>query len=1359
MAGHIIDGRILFPATGYMVLVWQSFAKSKYSSADKTPIILENVVIHQPIIMARDGSVKFGIKFFDGSGRFEICENRSLIVSGFISTPEDINSAQVKFNTFPAGASSIQLNKKDVYKELRLCGYEYEGKFCGIISADSNFVTGKLHWDNNWVSYLDTMLQFYILSKNRRALYMPTRIERIAIDPIKHHAIVAQSKDVPVYVYRDNSFTQSGGVEIRGLKSSLATRRWVTQSNHVMESHQFVSAFGNDALGRDHAITVSVQIAVENSIGALKLKIIDVVAERAYENTMAAAIETIIESEPSLVSDVTLATNQSTEPYIQEIGTRNISVINKDITKGAIEQNCHLVSAYDVINNNQAERIMRNLINSIKSDGFILLEENIASFNQASATKLFDANGLVNVSIQQSTDKFYLLLRCKVDIIARNKHIVVVTANSFHWLDELKTALATAEVENRYVYVVSQGEELSGALGLINCIKYEAGGRFARLVYIQDDGLEKFSFDGMLYKKQLSQDLISQVYSKGTWGTYRHLKLENNDAYTLPVMHAYVNATVKGDLSSLKWIESPLSRLDVTTRNRDLCTVYNAPINFRDVMITSGKLAIDALPGDLASRDCLLGMEFAGRDMTGTRIMTLVEAKALATTCLVNRSLLWEVPEKWTMQQASTIPVAYSTAYYALVIRGHIRKGETILIHAGSGGVGQAAISVALSYGLTVYTTVGSVEKRDYLKKTFTELTDAHIANSRNVSFEQHIMSETNGRGVDLVLNSLSGDMLIASLRCLGLNGRFLEIGKLDMNNNTAIGMSMLLKNTTVHGILLDNVMLGNHEVMAEIVRLVSEGIESGAVRPLPVTVFSENQVEQAFRFMASGKHIGKVVIRVRDEEEPGFKTNTIHVNLVKPMQRTYMHKEKSYIIVGGLGGIGLELANWMVIRGATKLVLTSRSGVKTGYQRMMIQRWKELGVNVLVETTDATTAMGAENLLSVSNRLGPVGGIFNLAATMRDDLFGNTTEDDFKTVWLPKAAATEKMDVASRRLCKNLDYFVCFSSVSCGRGNIGQSTYGLANSSMERVCERRKRDGLCGTAIQWGAIGDTGIVLESLGNNETIICGTLPMRITTLLANMDILLQQHHAILTSMVIADKYKSSSTGVISLVRGVANILGIKDLKSVPDQLSLSDLGMDSFMGSEIKQTLEMNFNIVQSIEEIRLLPFGKLKFLQSGDIIDDVQRRTKGSGNQVVFSTMLVPPKCLVKMISKAHADSISQPLFIVHSIEGFVAGTVPLASQLHCPVWGLECSIECPLDSLQVMATFYVEQIKTVQAKGPYRIAGYSYGAAIAFEMAVELERRGEEAEVRNHVVFYTTGKLRIVLLLLKKKILLSPSH
>ncbi|CAG9798221.1 unnamed protein product [Chironomus riparius] len=1352
LAGHTIDGRVLFPATGYMTLAWKTFAKMKGTTHDRLPVILENIVFHRATILPKDGSVKFGLNFFDGTGKFEICEGGSLAMSGIIRVPENIEYEElpldaIKFDT----KCGLPLERGDVYKELRLRGYDYGGVFRGINKTDSKANAGELEWINNWVSFMDTMLQFSIMGKDLRELYLPTRIERIVLNPEKHLKMLEKTIDhLPCYMYKDINVIKSGGVEMRGLKASLAPRRQGSQAPPKLEKYTLIPNINHREIGENshkskhYAISIATHLALENSSGALKLKVVEYLDNRLAESSNSLLIQNVIESEPTLVSDVAIVTSQKSDSYQNFVGDSGVRIVMKDASKGPVEQNCHLAIGYDLMIVENGTTIMKNLRDSVKEDGFVLIEESLNVYNSTknSTKNPFNALNLIVITEQVVENRIFVLLRQNVNIKERESRVVFITEANFNWVEELKESLIESET-GRYTYVVCQGEEFFGAVGLMNCIKNEAGGKLVRLFFIQDKNVKKFSLTEPAFDDQLRKDLIQNVYRNEKWGSYRHLKLDGASSVpTLPVEHAYVNALTKGDLASLKWIEGPLSleRPDSSDQRVELCTVYYAPINFRDVMLSSGKLAADALPGDLAQQDCILGLEFSGRDSNGRRIMAMVQAKSLATTCVAQRNMMWEIPDDWTMEQASTVPCVYSTVYYALVVRGKMRKGESILIHAGSGGVGQAAISVALHAGLTVFTTVGSKEKRDFLKKTFPKLTDSHIGNSRDCTFEQMVMRETKGRGVDLVLNSLAEEKLQASIRCLGLNGRFLEIGKFDLNQNSPLGMSVFLKNTSFHGILLDSVMEGDDDMINEVVGLVARGIRDGAVRPLPTSVFNDQQIEQAFRFMASGKHIGKVVIKVREEEvqkivQPSIKT-------INAISRTYMHKEKSYILVGGLGGFGLELANWLVTRGAKNIILTSRSGIKTGYQSLMIRRWTEKGVKVVIDTNDVTTLKGAQKMLKDASKMGPVGAIFNLAAVLRDDLLENLNENDFKTVCQPKVDGTKHLDTASREYCPELDYFICFSSVSCGRGNIGQSNYGLANSAMERICEARQRIGLPGTAIQWGAIGDTGLVLENLGDNDTIIGGTLPQRMVSCLQTMDLFMQQPHAVLASMVVAEKRKTDASSGMSLISCISNILGLKDTKNISDSSTLADLGMDSLMGAEIKQTLERNFDLVLSAQEIRQLTFGAIKAMEAGTGPSeatspegrDNQESDKnghtspvsqdmgavGDGTQVAFSENLMPTQCLLKMKSKSGNNP---PIFLVHPIEGVVNALIPLAEKLNRPVYGLQCVSYAPQESIPDLAAYYVKQIRSVQTIGPYTIAGYSFGGCVAFEMITQIER------------------------------------
>lgn len=574
LAGHTIDGRVLFPATGYMTLVWRMFAKMHGSNTDKMAVVLENVVFHRATIMPKDGSVKFGITFFNGTGQFEICESGTLTVSGRIFVPENIENEELPLEPLELQDTvNIELDSKDIYKELRLRGYDYGGLFRGVLKADSCGNLGELKWEDNWISFMDTMLQFSILGKDLRELYLPTSIGRIVINPEKHFSWMNQEANkeegssIPVYMYKDLNVIKAGGIEMRYMKCTLAPRRSGNQLPPKLERYIFVPNENDKQLcenaerSRQHAISVAVHLALENSAGALKFKAVEAAYEKSPENTMALHVQDIIETEPTLSSEVVVLQRQESDAFTQVFGESGVKLSVKEETSENYETGCHLAIGYNLLTNPNGTQILKSLSNSIRENGFILLEETLTAYQDTKKRDAILDTLQLNITLRQICDqRVYILLRQNINTTERKTKVIYLTEQNFAWLDELKSTLATAEEEHHYIYIVVQGEELFGAVGLMNCIKNETGGKFARLYFIQDQNVEKFNLNGKLYQKQLSKDLVSNVYKNGTWGTFRHLKLKNQKAdATLPVEHAYVNALTKGDLASLRWIEGPLS--------------------------------------------------------------------------------------------------------------------------------------------------------------------------------------------------------------------------------------------------------------------------------------------------------------------------------------------------------------------------------------------------------------------------------------------------------------------------------------------------------------------------------------------------------------------------------------------------------------------------------------------------------------------------------------------------------------------------------------------------------------------------------------------------------------------------------
>lgn len=250
--------------------------------------------------------------------------------------------------------------------------------------------------------------------------------------------------------------------------------------------------------------------------------------------------------------------------------------------------------------------------------------------------------------------------------------------------------------------------------------------------------------------------------------------------------------------------------------------------------------------------------------------------------------------------------------------------------------------------------------------------------------------------------------------------------------------------------------------------------------------------------------------------------------------------------------------------------------------------------MKIVIDTSSIGTKEGCEKLVLGSMSHGKIGGIFNLAVVLRDSIFDNQTKETFDESFMPKAYATLFLDKLTRIYCPSLRYFVIFSSASCGRGNAGQSNYGMANAVMERVVEKRADDGLPAKAIQWGAIGEVGLVAEMAKDRlDFEIAGTIQQRISSCLRLMDHLMMSEDPVVSSMVVAQKQVSSK---LNMIDSVLNIMGIRDLKSVSKNATLAELGMDSLMAVEIKQALEREFEILLSAQDLRTLTFARLQEL-------------------------------------------------------------------------------------------------------------------------------------------------------------------
>ncbi|XP_063925092.1 fatty acid synthase-like [Zophobas morio] len=1303
MKGHFIDGRNLFPATEYLHLVWQTYAQSRRLLTIDIPVLFENCKFIRAVTLPKSGYVKLLITIQRGTGNFEILEKDSLVVSGRIQICPNANKQQnilPKLNSFNDDKLEM-LEQDEIYREFYLRGYNYSGLFKSIKRCNVDASAGLIKWEDNWSAFMDNMLQMKILQSDTRLLFVPVAIKKIIIDPIKHVEIVNQQDTeecvLPVYGNKNCNLIQSGGIEIHGVQVKSIFKK-KPPLEPVLEKNVFIP--NNLSLGLEEAVRVNTQIILENSLEN-NFKAVEIVNEFTDINAehILGFVNKTLEDIPVVTPDLTISsgttTNETPGIKFETVTLTSQSSILLYIGSKILEQS----------------NALKQIFAPVSRNGFILTREDIG-FNLEK--DLTEADILTDYV---TPNERIILLRRKVENV--NQEFIEISSSSFNWISELQNALSVG----KDVIAYATNRDPEGILGLINCIRRETSGNLVKCFFMMDDA-PKFDPQHPFYSKQISKNLAVNIYKDKSWGTYRHLVLEERTKINCE--HSYAHFKSRGDISSFEWLEGHLSEEVPLKEGQLLVPTYYASINFKDIMAASGRVNPEMIQSHRLGQEILIGFEFSGKDLSGRRIAAMTNNQGISSHVTLDSSLVWKIPDSWTLEDAATVPVVYSTVIYALLMVGDLKPGSSVLIHSATGGIGLAALNICFHYKCEIYVTVGTQEKRAYLKKNYPQIPDNHIGNSRDTSFEQMIRRETRNKGVDMILNSLSEDKLQASIRCLARGGKFMEIGKYDLANDSSLNLLFMEKEATYHGILLDEVFNNFKEMKLKVVEHLMDGIEAGFVKPLPRIVFRADEVEKSYRYMMTGKHIGRILIKLRNEEEE----DSVSKFQIMSNPRFHCDVRYTYIVIGGLGGVGLELGDWLILRGARKLVLTSRSGIQNGHHQQRINIWTTYGVEVKISTKDVTTERGCEDLIKEANKLGPVDAIFNLAVVLKDTLFENQTHENFETSLAPKARATLYLDRVTRKLCPKLRYFVIFSSVSCGRGNPGQSNYGMANSVMERICENRKREGLPAVAIQWGAIGEVGLVAKmQKENKELVIGGTLQQKISSCLEVLDVLLKHKYPVVSSMVVAKKYDKSDN--LSAVEAVAHVVGIKDMKTISQYTTFAELGMDSLMGTEIIQLLEKDFGIYVTSKDVRSLTFAKLtemeaeKMKASGEVVNQkIEEGTNLLIQSIPNSETIHLP--VVKFNSQVEPHVEAPIVLVLPGVEGIFTPLEYLTNSLKAHVIGVQYTYKNSEDSIEELAQNTLPHIENYLTRTtPFYIIGYSFGTLVALEMISLLEKNG----------------------------------
>lgn len=440
---------------------------------------------------------------------------------------------------------------------------------------------------------------------------------------------------------------------------------------------------------------------------------------------------------------------------------------------------------------------------------------------------------------------------------------------------------------------------------------------------------------------------------------------------------------------------------------------------------------------------------------------------AFGSHTTTNDYALVHKPDVLDHEEASTVPITFMTAYYGLRRLADLQPGERVLIHAGAGGVGLAAIQICQQVGdVEIFATAGSDEKREFLRSLGVQ----HVMNSRTLDFADEILAVTNREGVDVVLNSLPGDAIAKSLGVLRAYGRFLEIGKTDIYQNSMIGLAPFQDNLSYFAIDLDRMLRQRPDYVLGLFAEVMTHFESGDYEALPLTRFSAGQTVEAFRYMAQRKNIGKVVVAMHDR--PVESTSSHDRNLAA------VGSEGTYLVTGGLGALGMQVAEWLLEKGAKYVALMSRRKPQ-GDVADRLTTWNEQGLRVVAVQGDVADRESLDQgLQQIPSDFPPLKGIVHAAGVLADGVMFDMGLDQLDKPLGPKVQGTWNLHAATQD--QELDFMVLFSSVASVLGSPGQSNYAAANSFLDAVAVHRTQEGMPTLSINWGPWADSGMAAEA---------------------------------------------------------------------------------------------------------------------------------------------------------------------------------------------------------------------------------------------------------------------------------------
>ncbi|XP_052751893.1 fatty acid synthase-like [Galleria mellonella] len=1226
LQGNVVRDKTLFPFSAALIAVWDTLAMSTGVPKKELSVQFSNLNFYvQPVLHDRR-NLKLSVAMHRGTGHFEVLDDESRVATGDVAalqTPGNKKNLP-EIESTPAKeaekSKEVYLKSEDIYQILYERDYFYRDQFRSIHNVNETFTEGHIIWNNNWVTFIEGLIQMSTLKHPYETVSQPKQIQTLVINVDEHadKMIKVDDKNVMKATLSDlYDYVSCGGVKIKSLRFHNLPP--VVPDDIALKSLQFVPRFQTGNVDLISSLQVNVQIVAENvnknTINVVQIK---------YDKEVHAIYDKIKE----ILSDVPGVTIQFKQIELKQLSEERELLNNVDLVV--------------VKNISTDENVCQLLYQILQRDVFILNLEDHYNTCKVRPSALYNVVSAHNSKVMRLELARWRPTDTKSQVTA----LSVRTPSDIPMLTSTRSSIPP----NHKLLVITTYPLIPGLKDLILSWRKDVDRNQVYLVTMNKEQ------ESQCLDQMPELDLAINIFNSGAWG---------GEYYVPCIEEPRANSEVKleisrfGDLNSLHWVET-----SVPKNTGVPVTVHYAGINNYDLRKATAITDKD----DGKTNTNSFGMEFSGVTDTGERVMGLSPTGAVMTKVRAVPELLWPVPAHWTLEEAATVPLAYAIAFYCLGIKCKLLPGKSILVHGGTGAVGQAIISIALNFGCEVFATVGDVRKKRYLRKLFPQIPERHIGNSRDHTFGDMILTTTKDRGCDIVISCVKDKLRNTSLNCCAPCGITIDLSLIPNEEKFRFGMSNLIDCRHYMPVDFSSIFYYNkQDEIKSIQYMISEGIERGYVRPLSRITYGAQEAARAFRLLGASRHRGRVLLRLCDsfQAQPRIKCSP----------------EYSHLVLCDDDFFGLQWAERLVSRGATKLRLHFSS--VSSYVFYRVQSWQAKGIEVQVSTEDVSSSTGVQSLLENSNKMARVEGIYVMATTDKTD-----------------QNKLSYLDTVSRKLCPSLKYFCVVNT----------------NGSGQETCLVRAANNLPATKLTIPPIAkkdvpstpDTISWRSGVDVTERALRTALPvLKAYARPVPPPSLLQQ------IVAIAD---------INLPPNVEPTTTLQDLKVQDEKLTaiscyLSDTYNISYDEERIPSLT------IQKIAELQEVLFPselkKVKGLHTFFSYVD-------SDELLATTEMVSIPTLASSTMREDELDTTQTYMCCVPGLEGHRYKLHKLCDRLKLPALVLQQGLDCIGETVPEMAERYAKVLlKKAGLKDTFYLMGYESGVIIALEIAKIIEKQG----------------------------------